>query len=596
MKHSFLQAACAAVLVLGWVGTAQGQSGDPDRVDRQAALLAAASIGTAFRSVERRIGATDAANLWADEWDGLTHPPAGGWWLRSWTERGLTARYCEGVLAVYAAEDEIKGVGRDHRAVQVAPAAYGQGRTGLHLILRGSRLFTGAGGRGGGSLPACMPVPSATGDRVGLVLEVADPRTTAVGRRWVEEDRTVACPAPDTGTMVERRRRPVQVTAVANCPAGAPHCNDLAALAGSPPAWPADCAAREALLSAAPPGLPADAACSDWARWRSDCRIVYAAAPPAADIPDPVVTWEPGAVHAWTSSCSCPSGQTGSCTEHWAQNTEWRVFALTPDTPDADKVRTRVPARGTAGRRRLVNTVENCTSIIVNEGDPGDGDPGDGGPGSTGTGSGNTSTTGGVPSIDSVSDPGFTGGYTGTQPDGNENGGGGDGKPIVLDLDGDGVELVPLKDSTARFDINGDGYREHMAWAAPDDGFLVYDKNADDVIADKDELSFMSYVEGAQTDLEGLRHFDTDGDGLLDPDDAQWGMFRVWQDLDQDGESDPGELRTLDAARISLVKLTSDGAKRVVAGSTVYGEGEYGGPLGMRAFWDVQLRIGPRVE
>ena len=50
-----------------------------------------------------------------------------------------------------------------------------------------------------------------------------------------------------------------------------------------------------------------------------------------------------------------------------------------------------------------------------------------------------------------------------TSNDGSaENGGGGGdgGKPIVLDLDGDGVELVPLEESMAFYDINGDGYRE----------------------------------------------------------------------------------------------------------------------------------------
>ncbi len=390
MKRSFLWAAIAA-LALGGVAMVQAQSGDPDRVDRQAALLNAASIENAFRSVERRIRVTDAGNLWADEWTGLVHPPSGAWWLSSWTERGLTARYCEGVLAVYAATDELKGVGRDQRAVQVAPVVSGNGRSGLHLITRGSRLFRGAHGRQDGSLPACMPVPSTTGDRVGLVLAVADPKLTPTGLRWETEDRTVSCPAPDTGTMVERRRIPIQVTAVTDCPAATPNCNDLREFAPVPPAWPADCATRATMLSASPPTLPANAACSDWARWRSNCQIVYAAAPPAADIPDPVITWETGPVHTWTSSCSCSCspGQIvgGSCTEHWAQNTEIRVFVLRPGSPE---LRTRQPAR-VNGQARLVNTASSCScdepggADSPDEGGPDDGgessDSGDGGGG-----------------------------------------------------------------------------------------------------------------------------------------------------------------------------------------------------------------------
>ena len=73
-------------------------------------------------------------------------------------------------------------------------------------------------------------------------------------------------------------------------------------------------------------------------------------------------------------------------------------------------------------------------------------------------------------------------------------------------------------------------------------------------------------------------------------------MFRVWQDLDQDGESDPGELSSLDEAGIEWISLTSDGVKRTVAGNTVFGEGEYAGPHGPRAFWDAELRVGGRKE
>ena len=598
-----------AVVALTGGGVAYAQSGDPDRIDRQLALGHAAAIENAFGSVAERIRVTDVGNLWDDEWDGVSDPAVSDWWLHSWTRRGLTARYCDGVLAVYASKDELKGVGVDQTAVQVAPVVYGNARSGLQLITQGSRVYSGAHGREGGSLPGCMPIPSTTGERVALVSTVADPKVTPVGLRWENQDRTVECTAPDTGTMVERRRVPIQVTAVENCPPATPNCNDLRELAATPPAWPVDCAGRETLLAATPPGLPANAACTDWARWRSNCQIVYAAASPPADIPDAVITWEPGAVHSWTSSCSCPSGQTGSCTEHWAQNTEWRVFALTPDTPDGDKVRTRVPARGTAGRRRLVNTVENCTPIAVNEGDPGDGGPGsgDGDPGGPDGGGpdaeapsaeDDSATEGFGSGPGAVGPPGSDGVSTGnpsTGNDGDGNGGGG-GKPIVLDLDGDGVELVPLEKSTALYDINGNGSRERMAWVAPDDGFLAYDADGDGAIAGKDELSFLTYVETAETDLEGLRYFDTDGDGKLDPDDAEWGMFRVWRDLDQDGESDPGELRSLDEAGIRSVSLTSDSVKREVAGSTVYGEGVYVGPNGPRAFWDVVLRTAPRVE
>ena len=181
---------------------------------------------------------------------------------------------------------------------------------------------------------------------------------------------------------------------------------------------------------------------------------------------------------------------------------------------------------------------------------------------------------------------------------GGDNGGstmGGFGKPVVLDLDGDGVELIELDDSAAFYDIHGTGYRQHLSWAAADDGILAYDRDEDGVIAERGEISFVEYLEGARTDLEGLRHFDTNGDGVLDAADAQWGKFRVWQDADGDGVSDEGELRTLEEAGIRSISLMSTGEGETRAdGTRVFGRGTYevevGGEVVSRELFDVGFR------
>ena len=636
-----------ALLALVFAGIASGviaQTGDPDRTRQQEALAHAVAIQNAWSSVEARIRVTDAANLWGSEWTGLAAPPSGTWWLSSWTERGLTARYCDGVMAVYAAEDELKGVGRGHREVQVAPVRYGGGRTGLHVILANTRIAQGAHGRDDTALPACMGIPSTGEDRVGLVGAVADPIRTVTGIRWETETRNPLCPGSTTDRYREARQVPVQVTALTNCPAATPECNDLSETAPSVPhLWPRDCGLRA--------GLGSRAACTEWRHAGGLCPFQYAQAAPPTPIPDPVITWRPAPVHRTTGSCSCPAGEQGSCTLHYEQNTEYRDFQVRPGAP---VVTTRRIAR-VNGARRLVNRVENCAPIPDPEpprdppkdppkdpprkpgdppkdpprkpedppkdpprkpGDPpkdpprkpDDDDPG-GPDGDDDGGHTSTSSTSDHPGLDDNTGVSFgTGTDAETEAeaaaaananaDSDQNGGdgGGGGKPIILDLDGDGVELVPLEESTAFFDINGDGYRERMGWVSADDGFLAYDKDGDGRIAAHDELSFVSYVEGARTDLEGLRHFDTDGDGLLDPDDADWVMFRVWQDLDQDGESDPGELSSLDEAGIRSISLTSDGIRRTVAGNAIFGEGEYVGPHGPRAFWDAALRRGEREE
>ena len=123
--------------------------------------------------------------------------------------------------------------------------------------------------------------------------------------------------------------------------------------------------------------------------------------------------------------------------------------------------------------------------------------------------------------------------------------------PIVLDLDGDGIE-VSLSYS-ASFDYDGDGFRERTAWAAADDAFLVIDLNADGTrgagdgqIDQRSELVLSDWGPEGSTDLQALAQatdaagnllFDANGDGVLYANDTNYGEFRVWQDLDQDGEA-----------------------------------------------------------
>lgn len=146
-------------------------------------------------------------------------------------------------------------------------------------------------------------------------------------------------------------------------------------------------------------------------------------------------------------------------------------------------------------------------------------------------------------------------------------------KPIALDLDGDGFEFIDVDDSNVFLTVNGEGWRRRTAWVGPDDGVLVFDENRNGSVDTIDELTFARYVSGAQTDLEGLRAFDTNGDGLFSAADDKWGDFNVWQDADSDGVVDAGEMRSLTDLGIQSVALASDGQFRVINGQTVHGTG-----------------------
>ena len=47
--------------------------------------------------------------------------------------------------------------------------------------------------------------------------------------------------------------------------------------------------------------------------------------------------------------------------------------------------------------------------------------------------------------------------------------------PLVIDLDGDGIETTGVGTSSAYFDVDGDLFAERTGWLKGDDGFLVLD-------------------------------------------------------------------------------------------------------------------------
>lgn len=153
--------------------------------------------------------------------------------------------------------------------------------------------------------------------------------------------------------------------------------------------------------------------------------------------------------------------------------------------------------------------------------------------------------------------------------------------PLVLDLDGDGIETVGTQGyAGALFDHNKDGIRTATGWVSADDGLLVIDRNSDGIINNGNELfgdsTALKDGSTAQHGYAALKEFDTNSDGLIDAQDEAFKQLRVWRDLNQNGISEEGELFTLESLNIqSLNTAYQDVNTRLGNGNSLAQKGSY---------------------
>jgi len=141
--------------------------------------------------------------------------------------------------------------------------------------------------------------------------------------------------------------------------------------------------------------------------------------------------------------------------------------------------------------------------------------------------------------------------------------------PLVLDLDGDGIELTDPWRSWTYFDIDEDGFAERTGWVSPDDGLLALDVNTNGSIDDISELfgagGFATYDELGKaiggdplpSGFDELRTYDDNSDGVIDNQDNVFADLLVWRDLNGDGISQAGELQSLASLGIASINLTT---------------------------------------
>ena len=120
--------------------------------------------------------------------------------------------------------------------------------------------------------------------------------------------------------------------------------------------------------------------------------------------------------------------------------------------------------------------------------------------------------------------------------------------PISFDLNGDGVQTISIN-AGVKFDMLNSGFKVNTGWLSGEDAFLATDDNGNGIIDDRSELFGGGVGEG----FAELATFDSNGDGEVNASDDRFGELLVWQDANENGITDAGELVALASTDIASI-------------------------------------------
>ncbi|API86507.1 calcium-binding protein [Francisella uliginis] len=144
------------------------------------------------------------------------------------------------------------------------------------------------------------------------------------------------------------------------------------------------------------------------------------------------------------------------------------------------------------------------------------------------------------------------------------------GDPLVVDLDRDGKLETTSANGDVLFDHDNDGQATGTGWVNADDGLLVRDIDGSGTIDSGRELFGDNTIKSDGTKavdgFDALNDLDSNNNNVFDSSDTAYEEVKVWQDKDQDGVTDEGELTSLADAGIDSIDLNAKTVNQNVEG------------------------------
>ena len=144
--------------------------------------------------------------------------------------------------------------------------------------------------------------------------------------------------------------------------------------------------------------------------------------------------------------------------------------------------------------------------------------------------------------------------------------------PIVLDLTGKGIQTTNIAEGV-NFDLLGNGQSMHTGWIAEGEGLLVLDPHNTNTLSSGAQLfgqgTTLANGDKAVDGYQALTELDTNGDGFINAQDAQFNELKVWVDTGNSSGNATGVMESLSQLGITQLNLNAQASTHTNHGNLV---------------------------